>query len=228
MGKKISIIVPVLNEEHTLESSLTTLDLEDDVELIVVDGGSADGTVKAARKFTDRVLITGRGRAHQMNYGAAKADGEIFHFLHSDCRLPGNGLDIIRETLEDGNIAAGAFDLKIDHTSFCFRVIETGANIRSRLTSIPYGDQGIFMRRAVFEEIGGFAEIPLMEDIEMGRRLRRMGRIRFVRPPITTSPRRWLAEGLLYTTLRDWSLALSYSVLNIPPERLVRYYRDVR
>ncbi len=163
-----------------------------------------------------------------MNFGAAQAEGSILLFLHADCRLPDAGFGIIRDVLQKQEIAAGAFDLSITHPKAYFRLIEWGANRRSRFTSIPYGDQGMFMRRETFRQLGGFADLPLMEDIEISRRLKSIGKIAFVRPPITTSPRRWLKEGPFYTTVRDWTLALSFAFFNVSPHRLIRYYEDIR
>ncbi len=225
---KISVVMPVLNEAKNLQHTLTSLKLTEHEELIVVDGNSSDDTVSLARRFTNNVFIAEKGRALQMNFGADKADGDILLFLHADCVLPKHGFTVIRNTLKNTAVAAGAFDLSIDHSAWRFRVIAFGANLRSRVTGIPYGDQGIFMTREVFMEAGGFAEIPLMEDIEISGRLKRIGKIMFVKPPIKTSPRRWLTEGAVYTTLRDWSNALMYSFLKVDPERLIRRYRDIR
>lgn len=225
---KVTVIMPVLNEAKILCDTLSQLHLSKNEELIVVDGGSTDETVSMAREFTHKVFVAGKGRAHVMNFGAQRAEGDILLFLHADCILPDEGFRIIREALGDENIVAGAFDLSIAHPKLRFRVIEFGANLRSRVTSIPYGDQGIFLRKKEFERIGGYAEIPLMEDIEISIRLKKRGRIAFVRPPIKTSPRRWLKEGELYTTLRDWMNALSYSFLRVSPESLRKYYKDVR
>lgn len=225
---KVSVVIPVLNEEKVLHSTLSALSLTGNEELIVVDGGSSDRTVSIASQFTDKVYVTQRGRGHQMNFGAERADGDILLFLHADCLLPDGGFAIIRETLANDKVAAGAFDISIDHPGFHFRVIECAANLRSRIASVPYGDQGIFMRKRTFEQLGGFAEIPLMEDIEISGRLKSMGRIAFIRAPIRTSPRRALKEGILYAILRDWIIAISFSFLKVPPERLVKYYGDVR
>lgn len=227
-GSKITVIVPVLNEEKHLERTLSALPLTENEELIVVDGGSADGTVSLARGFTDKVLLTRSGRGHQMNLGAEKAGGDILLFLHADCTLPEGGFGMIRQALKDDRVSAGAFDLSIEHPKLRFRIVELGANLRSRLTSIPYGDQGMFLRKKVFDLLGGFADVPLMEDIEFSSRLKRAGKIVFLRPAIRTLPRRWLDEGVIYTTLRDWSIALSYRFLRVPPRRLLKHYRDVR
>jgi rSAM/selenodomain-associated transferase 2 len=220
--------MPVLNEAGVLRQTLCALELTGREELIVVDGGSTDATASIAREFTARVYATRRGRAGQMNYGAARAGGELLFFLHADCVPPPAAFGMIRVALEDRKVAGGAFDLGIDHPALKFRVVERGANLRSRLTGVPYGDQGLFMRRETFERLGGFREMPLMEDIEIGRRLGAEGRVVFLRPRMTASPRRWLAEGALYTTLRDWRLALLYTVFRARPEGLARHYRDVR
>jgi len=163
-----------------------------------------------------------------MNFGANQAYGDILLFLHADCILPEEGFRIIRKVLKDSAVSAGAFDLSIDSPNLRFRIIEYGANLRSRITSIPYGDQGLFMKREVFDKLGGFAEIPLMEDIEISRRLKAMGKIIFIGPPIKTSSRRWLKEGSLFTTLRDWAIAVSFAFFKVSPHRLIKYYEDVR
>jgi rSAM/selenodomain-associated transferase 2 len=227
---KISVIVPTFNEAKSLRSFLSRIPLSQDEELIVSDGGSSDSTVKIAREFTDKVYVTtsGKGRGHAMNYGAERAGGDILIFLHADCILPGDAYRIIHDTVSRDGVAAGAFDLSIACQNFTFRIIEFGANVRSRFTSIPYGDQGIFIRKEYFERLGGFADLPLMEDIEIARRIKKMGKIVFVRPPIIASPRRWLKEGALYTTLRDWAIAISYRFLGASPETLKQHYKDIR
>ncbi len=230
LSDKITVIVPTLNEEKTLYNTLNLLSLSDNEELIVVDGGSSDGSVSIARKFTDRVFVTttGKGRGHAMNYGAQRAEGDILLFLHADSSLPDGAFDTVREVMKNRRVAAGAFDIIIDHPGLRFRIIEAGANLRSRGTSIPYGDQGIFMKKDRFHSVGGFEDLPIMEDIAISRKLSKEGKIVFVRPPVKTSPRRWLKEGAVYTTLRDWTIALSYSFLRISPSVLKKYYRDVR
>jgi len=225
---KITVIVPVLNETKILRRTLGQFSLTDNEELIVVDGGSTDDTVAIAREFTDKVFVTATGRASVMNFGAKKARGEILLFLHADCILPDNAFRLIRETLDEDNVMAGAFDIRINDPGFSFRIIENAANLRSRAAALIYGDQGMFLRKAVFEKIGGYADIPLMEDIEISLRLKRSGRIIFLKQPIRVSPRRWLQEGVVFTTLRDWTIAFSYALLDVSPERLIRHYKEVR
>jgi rSAM/selenodomain-associated transferase 2 len=226
--KKISVIIPVLNEENSLGRTLSHLSPGEFEELIIVDGKSEDKTVTIAKDFTDKVFVTDRGRGRQMNEGAKRAGGDILLFLHADTLLPKDAFSMIRSVLEDERVSAGTFFLGIDHPSITFRFIEWGANLRSSFTRIPYGDQGLFLRKEVFEGIGGFAEIPLMEDIEIAKRLKKGGEIIFVKEPVLTSPRRWLKEGAVYTTLRDWTTALAFGVFHVSPEKLIRYYRDVR
>lgn len=220
--------MPVLNEAKNLRHSLDQLRLSENEELIIVDGGSTDETISIAREFTDMLFQTKTGRAHVMNYGAEKAAGDILLFLHADCVLPDGAFDNIRRTLGDHAVAAGAFFLGINHSGPVFRLIEFMANLRSRLTGLLYGDQGMFLRKKIFDKAGGFADMALMEDIEISKRLRKEGKITFIHPPIMASPRRWLEEGIVYTTIRDWVIAFSYTFLNVSPERLIRYYRMIR
>ncbi len=195
----------------------------------MVDGGSTDATVSIAREFTDKVITAKKGRGAQMNAGAEAASGDVLLFLHADCVLPPEGLTIVGETLRVNEVSAGGFYIGIEHPSFTFRVIEHLANLRSAVTRLIYGDQGLFIRKETFLKLGRFADIPLMEDIEISQRLKRAGRIKFVKsPPVMTLPRRWLAEGPVYTTLRDWAIAISYTIFKASPERLVKHYEDIR
>jgi rSAM/selenodomain-associated transferase 2 len=225
---KISVIVPTLNEEKDLKRCLSALVLSANEELIVVDGGSADATVSISHEYTDKVISSKKGRGAQMNAGAEEAGGDILLFLHADCVLPPEGFNTIRETLQDSGVSAGGFRLSIEHPGLAFRIIERGANLRSGLTRLIYGDQGLFMKKETFFKLGGFKEIPLMEDVEISQRLKRAGKIAFVDPPIRTLPRRWLTEGPVYTTLRDWAIAMAYTVFKVRPEKLIKHYEDIR
>jgi rSAM/selenodomain-associated transferase 2 len=224
----ISVIIPVLNEEDTIRTTLSSLNVSSEEEIIVIDGGCDDSTVSIAREFTEKVYSTERGRGRQLKYGAGKATGDILLFLHADCILPDNAFSLVRDVMSNYRYSMGAFNLGIDHSSFCFRIIELGANLRSWITRVPYGDQGMFMRRDDYEKVGGFCDIPLMEDVDLAKRLKKVGRVKFVKDAIMASPRRWLKEGLLYTTLRDWKLALSYAFLDAKPDELLKEYKDVR
>ncbi len=231
--KKISVIIPALNEEAVIGYALRALRdeyerVKSEVEIIVVDGGSRDSTCGIAEGLADKVITSKRGRAVQMNAGAAESSGDIFFFMHSDCTIPRGAFNLIRDALDKEGVKAGAFDLKIGHDGAWARAVEWMANRRSRLTRVPYGDQGLFMAKETFNASGGFESIALMEDIAMGLRLRRMGQMVFIDTPMTASPRRWLKEGVLRTTLKDWALAFSFVVLKVPPERLARHYGDVR
>ncbi|MBU2549450.1 MAG: TIGR04283 family arsenosugar biosynthesis glycosyltransferase [Proteobacteria bacterium] len=222
----ISAIVPVLDEEAALPRTLERL-TSLGFEVIVVDGGSRDGSVETARRFGVRVLAALPGRARQMNRGAARAGGEILFFVHADSRVPDNAAGIIARTLARPGTAAGAFRLAIDSPRPVLRFIAGLANLRSRLLQLPWGDQGLFLTRRVFEEVGGFQDLPLMEDVDLDRRLKRVGRIVLAPAAMTTSARRWERHGPIRNSLRNlWRLTRYF--LGASPDRLARDYRDVR
>lgn len=228
---KISIIMPVLNEGKILHKTLSSIEINTNIELIIVDGGSSDNTLEIAREFTDIIIISNRGRGIQLSKGAQRASGDILFFLHADAIPPKNFYELIVGAIHGlplKNVIAGSFMLRIKSNGLAFRIIEAAVFIRSMLTSIPYGDQGLFMTKSVYQKIGGFNPYPLMEDIDIAKRLKKYGRIVFLRELMTVSPRRWLKEGIFYTTLRDWMIVVLYTIFNINPNRLIRRYKDVR
>jgi rSAM/selenodomain-associated transferase 2 len=196
-------------------------------EIIVVDGGSTDGTVACARAHADTVIAAGRGRALQMNAGASIARGDVVLFLHADTHPPAGFDAAILHALEDPRAVGGRFDVQLVPSSPLLWLTGELMNLRSRWSRIATGDQAIFARRDLFMELGGFPAIPLMEDIAFSRALKRAGTIACLRDRVVTSSRRWHANGVLRTVLRMWSLRLLYFV-GVSPERLHRWYVDSR
>ena len=221
----ISVIVPVLDEAGTLARSLRPLQPARgrEVEVIVVDGGSRDGTRRVARPFCDRVLHAPRGRARQMNAGAAAARGEVLLFLHADTELPEGWPRMVRDALAARDREWGRFDVRLDGAHPLLRVVERAMNLRSRLSGIATGDQAIFVTRESFRRAGGFPDIALMEDVALSRALRTRSRPVCLRAPVTTSSRRWERNGILRTIVLMWRLRLAYA-FGADPERLARRY----
>jgi uncharacterized protein len=218
----ISIIIPALNEEGTIAACLEATAQAENVERIVVDGGSADGTVERAKAWGATVLSAPRGRARQMNAGAGAAKGEILLFLHADTRLASGFERQIRLLLGRPRVSAGAFSFRLDRIeSAGLRLIQMAANWRSRFLQIPYGDQAIFLRAPLFRKIGGYPDLPIMEDYELIRRLKKRGRIVTADLPAVTSARRWRVLGVWRTTVLNWLLVLAY-LLGLPPARLYK------
>lgn len=192
-------------------------------EVIVVDGGSTDETAAVAARFADRVLVAPRGRASQMNAGANAAAGEVLLFLHADTRLPDNAARLVLDALAASPRAWGRFDVRIEGRHRLLRVVAWLMNRRSRWTGIATGDQAIFVRRGAFEAVGGFPAQPLMEDVELSARLKRVSPPVCLDGPAVTSGRRWESHGVVRTILLMWWLRLRY-FLGTPPERLARRY----
>jgi len=224
---RISIIIPTLNEAANLSSTLASTQNVSNAEVIVVDGGSTDETVKVARSWATKVLTIAPSRARQMNAGAAQATGDVLLFLHGDTRLPRGFDNYVRKILARPNTAAGAFQLRIDGQLPGLRIAERMVNLRSRRLQFPYGDQAIFLRADLFREMGGFPDMPVMEDFELIRRLRRRGRIVIASVPILTSARRWENLGIIRTTLINYAIPLAY-YLGASPSLLARWYQRKR
>lgn len=229
MRPRFSIIIPVLNEESAINPAIEHIgalqEANGSSEIIVVDGDPEGKTIAAIRDTKVITAVWKKGRGNQMNRGAVLAKGDILVFLHADTQIPFNALTLIDSALRDTDCTAGAFDLAIASERSVFRLIEKTASLRSRLTRVPYGDQTLFFRRDYFNAIGGFADIPIMEDVEIMRRIKKRGeRIVFIDQPSTTSVRRWQEEGLLCCTLRNWFL-ISLYFSGVSPERLSRLYR---
>jgi len=222
--KHISIIIPTLNEANVVGETITRLLKSEQVEILVVDGGSSDGTDEIARELGARVLATAPSKAGQMNAGAAEAQGAVLLFLHADTRLPENFEEKVLTAAARRGFCAGAFTLEIDSTDRGMRFIERAANWRARIFKMPYGDQALFVSRNLFLEIGGFADYPIMEDFELVRRLKKKGKIAILPDSVKTSPRRWQNLGVLTTWLLNQIILVAYFI-GIPPRRLASWYR---
>ena len=221
---KLSIVIPVLDEAAGIESALQALSTyrTRGVEVIVVDGDSRDGTVGLSCPFVDQVVSTPRGRAIQMNAGAAAARGNILLFLHADTRLPDDADRLVIDGLACSSCVWGRFDVRFD-SGRLMRFVAAMINLRSRLTGIATGDQAIFVTRTTFAAAGGFPPIALMEDVALSARLKRIGRPLSLRARVTTSARRWRGHGTLRTLLLMWRLRLSY-FLGADPAKLAQSY----
>ncbi len=227
MNKRFSIIIPVLHESfgiNDLIGHLRELEHAEESELIVVDGSAAGDTLNALTDGTALRLSCPPGRARQMNTGASEASGDILLFLHADTHLPADALTLIDLVMSNGMYAGGAFDLGIDSCRWIYRLIAAAASMRSRLTRIPYGDQAIFIRKEVFQNLGGYPEIPLMEDVALMRQIKQSGgKIHIIPRSVATSARRWEEEGIIHATLRNWFLIAAY-LRGVSPAKLAGHY----
>lgn len=222
---KVSVIVPTLNEADNIVTTLAPLQpwRQQGHEVVIADGGSQDETKALAHPLADQLIHAPRGRANQMNAGASASRGELLLFLHADTRLPAGALPAMLRAMETASW--GRFDVRLSGSHPLLRMIEFMMNLRSRITAIATGDQAIFIHRALFERIGGFPELALMEDIAMSRELKRHGRPCCIRERVITSSRRWENNGILKTVWLMWNLRLAY-FLGADPRRLAHRYRN--
>jgi len=223
----ISVVIPVLNEEKTIAASLRALTPLGPYEIIVVDGGSHDRTRDICGSFNIEAITSEPGRARQMNHGARHASGDVLVFLHADTRLPPSAFHDIVTALGDPRYLGGRFDVELEGDHWMLKVIGRMISYRSRVTKVGTGDQALFVRREVFERMGGYPDIPLMEDIAFCRTLKGMGEVACLRSRVVTSARRWEVDGLWRTILRMWTLKSLY-LAGVSPARLKQFYADTR
>ncbi len=222
----ISVIIPILNEAKILEQSLSQLTQQlQSHQLIIVDGGSSDGSLFIAKKF-GQALSSPQGRASQMNAGAAAANGDILLFLHADVWLEFGAINGVETAIATGYVG-GAFKQRIEGGHILYRLIERGANFRAQRLQLFYGDGGIFIRKRHFYQIGGFPNVPILEEMEFSRKLRHLGKTTLVEPGIRISSRRWKKSGIVRTTTLNWFITALFS-LGVSPVRLARLYRHIR
>jgi rSAM/selenodomain-associated transferase 2 len=218
----------MLNEAAAIASTLVALRRgAPDAEIVVVDGGSIDASVAQARPLCDAVIVASRGRARQMNAGARASHGDAIAFVHADTIVPPTFAADIASALSDSATVGGRFDVELDDRAIPYRIIGAMINLRSRVSRTGTGDQAIFVRRAVFDRLGGFPELELCEDLEFSRRMKRAGRVACLRARVTTSARRWNRDGVVRTVVRMWLIRAMY-LLGVPPARLKRMYSDTR
>jgi rSAM/selenodomain-associated transferase 2 len=220
----ISVLVPTLNEQEHLPATLASVQLMPGDELLVIDGGSSDATIAVARQYTPHVFCSPLGRAQQMNYGARQARGDILLFLHADTLLPAEGLAAVRQVMQQPHVVGGAFRLAFTPSTPALRLVAWGTNCRTRFARLPYGDQALFVRRSLFERLGGYADVPFMEDVKLVQVLRQHGALAIVPAPVHTSGRRWLREGVVYTTVRN-NILMALYFCGVSPGTLKRWYR---
>ena len=224
MNRQLSIVIPVLNEAGHLAARLQALQpLRDRCQLLLVDGGSCDGSTIIAEPWVDKVIDNPRGRARQMNAGAAQANADILLFLHADTQLPDNAVESMIQVIADG-YCWGRFDVAFDNPKPIFRLIAFMMNWRSRLTGIATGDQGIFVTRQAFDSVGAYPEVALMEDIAISARLKKLGKPCCLKAKVVTSARRWQQYGIFRTILLMWRLRLAYFFGADPNDLAARYY----
>jgi rSAM/selenodomain-associated transferase 2 len=217
---RIAVVIPTLDEAERVGAAIASAR---GCDVIVVDGGSRDGTVERARAAGARVLARPAGRARQLDAGWRAAHGDVVLFLHADTRLPDGWDAAVRRALEDPRVAGGAFTLRFEPPTRALRLVEWGARWRARLLGIPYGDQALFARRDALEAAGGVPDVPICEDLDLVRALRRRGRLVQLPLPATTSARRYLRRGVLRTWWRN-ALTLAAWRLGVDRARLAAWY----
>ncbi|MEK6262131.1 MAG: TIGR04283 family arsenosugar biosynthesis glycosyltransferase, partial [Planctomycetota bacterium] len=222
----ISVIIPTLNEAARIAELIAATRQIGECEIIVVDGGSTDETLARANS-ADIVLSSEPGRATQQNLGAAASRGDVLLFLHADCQLPAGAFESIRAAMRDERTVGGCFQQRLEADGWAYRWLERGNAGRVRWLGMAYGDQGIFIRRRVFEELGRFADVKLMEDVLLMKRLRRAGRFVLLGERLSVSARRWQKHGIVRQTLRNW-LLLILAMCGVSPDRLARFYPNTR
>lgn len=221
----ISVIIPALNEADRIGATIDSAVRAEDVEVIVADAGSSDATANVARKAGASVFVTRPGRAGQLNVGAERASGSLLVFLHADTRLPADYADHVRRILNREGVAGGAFQLEIEGDLPGLDLMAWGTNLRARRRQMPYGDQAIFLRKSTFQELGGFPDMPIMDDFVFIRQLRRRGRIVIAPAVVLTSGRRWKTVGVWKAFFLNQLIIVSY-FLGVPPATLARWYRN--
>lgn len=222
--KSISVIIPTLNEEENIAKILEyLLHLDSRLELIVADGGSSDQTVARARQFA-ALVHSPRGRGAQMNAGAQKATGDVLWFIHADCRPHPQSIKAMLKALQDDAVVGGAFQYVLDQPGLYLRIAETLSNLKNRLLKLIFGDMGIFVHKKVFKLMNGYAEIPLMEDMDFCKRLKQLGKIVILPQKINTSARRWIEEGYIRNSLRSWILQSAWAV-GASSHTLAKWYK---
>ncbi|MFQ3617778.1 MAG: TIGR04283 family arsenosugar biosynthesis glycosyltransferase [Cyanobacteriota bacterium] len=223
----ISVVIPTLNEAAELPALLEALPPSGRLEVIVADGGSQDDTRAIAQQYGATVVQSAPGRARQMNAGASAAIGKTLLFLHADTRLPDDFANLVQQTLAQPGVALGAFDLSIDGTLPGLRWVERGVRWRSRWLGLPYGDQALFLRTDTFWQLGGFPDVPILEDLKLVRQARKLGKVAIAPAAVSTSARRWETLGVWQTTLINQGVLIA-AALGVPLERITQFYRRSR
>ena len=224
---KISIIVPTLNESRCLNEALVKIQQLSPYELIVSDGGSHDDTLKIAAKFTQHIIKGPAGRALQMNAGAQVATGDLLLFLHADSHIKPNSYQKMLDTMKNPKVIGGAFSLLIESSKWALQIINQFANLRSKYLGRAYGDQAFFVKKHIFQQMKGYTEFPICEDLDFYKRLKVFGSVVLLKEVVLTSPRRWVNDGIWLTTIKNIFIATLFE-LGFPPRILTKWYQAIR